>query len=143
MGDHNRFRHQSKEDQTHSISKSVFVTNFPDHICARDLWKVCNNYGSVVDVYIPFKKSKSEAALLHLFRLALLRLSNPGLQTHVIVLDDSCLKERDFSMSLMGKVKEVSSIPNLYIILSKEGFQSVKITYLGDLWVLIKLDFQD
>ncbi|GKA36223.1 hypothetical protein Tco_0722714 [Tanacetum coccineum] len=70
-------------------------------------------------------------------------LSNPGLQTHVIVLDDSCLKERDFSMSLMGKVKEVSSIPNLYIILSKEGFQSVKITYLGGLWVLIKLDFQD
>ncbi|GJZ27911.1 hypothetical protein Tco_0572558 [Tanacetum coccineum] len=70
-------------------------------------------------------------------------LSNPDLQTHAIVLDDSCLKERDFSMSLMGKVKEVSSIPNLYIILSKEGFQSVKITYLGGLWVRIKLDFQD
>nr|GEU43825.1 hypothetical protein [Tanacetum cinerariifolium] len=57
-----------------------------------------------------------------------------------LVLDDSCTKERDFSLSLMGKVKEVSTIPNLYIIISKEGFQSVKLTYLGGLWVLIKLD---
>ncbi|GJZ67153.1 hypothetical protein Tco_0630393, partial [Tanacetum coccineum] len=40
-------------------------------------------------------------------------LSNPDLQTPAIVLEDSCLKERDFSMSLMG------------------------------LWVLIKLDSHD
>ncbi|GJV32550.1 hypothetical protein Tco_1392950 [Tanacetum coccineum] len=46
-------------------------------------------------------------------------------------------------MSLMGKVKEVYAIPNLYIILSKEGFQTVKLTYLGGLWVLIELDSLD
>ncbi|GJV07871.1 hypothetical protein Tco_1345527, partial [Tanacetum coccineum] len=40
----------------------------------------------------------------------------------------------------MGKVKEVSTIPNLYIILLKEGFSSVNLTYLGGLWVLIELD---
>ncbi|GJU56447.1 RNA-directed DNA polymerase, eukaryota [Tanacetum coccineum] len=60
-----------------------------------------------------------------------------------IVLDDSCLKERDFSSSLMGKVKEVSAIPNLRIILSKEGFHLVKLTYLGGLWVLIEFDSSD
>ncbi|GJX06599.1 hypothetical protein Tco_0194531 [Tanacetum coccineum] len=46
-------------------------------------------------------------------------------------------------MSLMGKVKEVYDIPNLYIILSKEGFQTDKLTYLGGLWVLIELDSLD
>ncbi|GJY75790.1 RNA-directed DNA polymerase, eukaryota [Tanacetum coccineum] len=34
-------------------------------------------------------------------------LSNPDLQTPAIVLEDSCLKERDFSMSLMGKLKRL------------------------------------
>nr|GEX38326.1 hypothetical protein [Tanacetum cinerariifolium] len=34
------------------------------------------------------------------------------------------LKERDFSLSLMGKVKEVSAVPSLRIILSKEGVRS-------------------
>nr|GEW76884.1 RNA-directed DNA polymerase, eukaryota [Tanacetum cinerariifolium] len=41
------------------ISKSVFVTNFPEDSTARDLWKVCSSYGTVVDVFIPFKRSKS------------------------------------------------------------------------------------
>lgn len=50
-----------------------------------------------------------------------------------MVLDDSC-------MSLMGQVKEVSAIPNLYIILSKEGFESAKITHLGGLWVLFEFE---
>nr|GEY94015.1 hypothetical protein [Tanacetum cinerariifolium] len=34
------------------------------------------------------------------------------------------LKERDFSLSLMGRVKEVFAIPSLRIILSKEGVRS-------------------
>ncbi|GJW79513.1 RNA-directed DNA polymerase, eukaryota [Tanacetum coccineum] len=49
----------SKEDLTQRISKSVFITNFPDHCTARDLWNVCTTYGKVVDVYIPLKKSKA------------------------------------------------------------------------------------
>ncbi|GKA70795.1 RNA-directed DNA polymerase, eukaryota [Tanacetum coccineum] len=52
-------RYPSKEDQTQKISKSVFVTNFPDHFSARDLWNVCVAYGKVVDVFIPFKRSKA------------------------------------------------------------------------------------
>nr|GEX66184.1 RNA-directed DNA polymerase, eukaryota, reverse transcriptase zinc-binding domain protein [Tanacetum cinerariifolium] len=59
MGDHNRKSSYSKEDQTTKISKTVFLTNFLDHVRARDLWNVFNKYGSVVDVYIPFKKSKA------------------------------------------------------------------------------------
>lgn len=41
------------------ISTSVFVTNFPDSASAKDLFKACNQYGHVIDSYIPNKKSKS------------------------------------------------------------------------------------
>ncbi|GJW16433.1 hypothetical protein Tco_0020566 [Tanacetum coccineum] len=57
-----------------------------------------------------------------------------------LVLDDLCIKERDFSKSLMGQVKEVSAIPNLYIVLLKEGLYYVNITYLGGLWVLFEFE---
>nr|GEZ40436.1 putative RNA-directed DNA polymerase, eukaryota, reverse transcriptase zinc-binding domain protein [Tanacetum cinerariifolium] len=52
----------SKEDLSGKISKTVFVTNFPDHLTAQDLWNVCTAYGKVVDVYIPLKRSKSDSS---------------------------------------------------------------------------------
>nr|GEZ30347.1 RNA-directed DNA polymerase, eukaryota [Tanacetum cinerariifolium] len=48
----------SKEDLVNRISKSVFATNFPDSFGSRDLWKLCEAYGKVVDVFIPNRKSK-------------------------------------------------------------------------------------
>ncbi|GJY30746.1 hypothetical protein Tco_0414241 [Tanacetum coccineum] len=57
-----------------------------------------------------------------------------------IVLDDQCIMERDTSCSLMGKIKDIYAIPNLYIILANEGFKKVNITYLCGLWVLLDLD---
>ncbi|GJT77711.1 RNA-directed DNA polymerase, eukaryota [Tanacetum coccineum] len=212
MGDRKRFSHQSKEDQTQQISKFVFVTNFPDHIRARDLWNICKEYGSVVDVYIPFKRSKSgkrfafirfikvsnlerlienlctiwigshhlyanmvrfqreqkqktftpkinvnsgkhrrqipdamssgntNGSFASIFKGGIQNQSFPDQSKPALVLDDSCLKERDFCFSLIGQVKEVSEIPNLYIILSNEGFDSAKLTYLGGLWVLFEFD---
>ncbi|GJU21171.1 RNA-directed DNA polymerase, eukaryota [Tanacetum coccineum] len=50
---------QSNFDQTAKISKSVFISNFPDDCSSRDLWKVCSGYGTVVDVFIPNKRSKA------------------------------------------------------------------------------------
>ncbi|PWA47260.1 hypothetical protein CTI12_AA503330 [Artemisia annua] len=179
------------------------MTNFPEESTARDLWKVCNAYGTVVDVFIPFKRSKAGAfvrfiKVINLERLVAnlctiwigryhlhanyVRFERPqkpnssmprgpntsipkgtnmenskssfvsvlkdGNQSHVfpesskpsLVLDESCIKEYDFGMSLMGKAKDVSAIPNLPFILSKEGFQNVKLSYLGGMWVLFELD---
>nr|GEY60815.1 RNA-directed DNA polymerase, eukaryota, nucleotide-binding alpha-beta plait domain protein [Tanacetum cinerariifolium] len=48
-----------------------------------------------------------------------------------LVLEDSCLVERDLSRHVMGKVKDFSSIPNLYKILTVEGFSGAKLTYMG------------
>lgn len=36
----------------------------------------------------------------------------------------------DFSSSLMGKIKDINALPNLYLILSKKGFENVKLTHL-------------
>ncbi|GKE55506.1 RNA-directed DNA polymerase, eukaryota, partial [Tanacetum coccineum] len=184
----------SKEDQINKISKTVFVTNFPDHIRSRDLWGLCKAYGSVVDVYIPFKKSKSgkRFAFIRFIKISNMerlienlrsiwigsfhlfanmarfnretmqngslknntqnhkQSTNPGSNSMnagnssgsfasilknggpdhpnnsspALVLDDSCLKECDFSNSLMCQVNDVTVIPNLNIILEEEGFQS-------------------
>ncbi|GKC08254.1 RNA-directed DNA polymerase, eukaryota, nucleotide-binding alpha-beta plait domain protein [Tanacetum coccineum] len=58
MTDRNRSS-KSNEDLTKKISHSIFVTNFPDSVTSRDLWRECNAFGTVVDVFIPFKKSKA------------------------------------------------------------------------------------
>ncbi|GKE84647.1 RNA-directed DNA polymerase, eukaryota, nucleotide-binding alpha-beta plait domain protein, partial [Tanacetum coccineum] len=50
---------RSNEDYMSMISLSIFVTNFPDSVTSRDLWKTCGAYGTVVDVFIPFKKSRA------------------------------------------------------------------------------------
>nr|GEY75748.1 RNA-directed DNA polymerase, eukaryota, nucleotide-binding alpha-beta plait domain protein [Tanacetum cinerariifolium] len=71
-----------------------------------------------------------------------------GSQSHVtpeitkpaLVLDETCIKEFDFGMSLIGRAKDVSAIPNLPCIISKEGFQNVKLSYLGGMWVLFEFD---
>nr|GEW78547.1 DIE2/ALG10 family [Tanacetum cinerariifolium] len=48
----------SKEEEVQKISTSIFVTSFPDHAKAKDLWNVCKQYGQVVDAFIPDRKSK-------------------------------------------------------------------------------------
>ncbi|GJY75407.1 hypothetical protein Tco_0480523 [Tanacetum coccineum] len=48
-----------------------------------------------------------------------------------LVLDESCILKNDRKLSLMGKVKDFGSIPNLYFLLAKEGFYDLKLSYLG------------
>nr|GEW20493.1 RNA-directed DNA polymerase, eukaryota, reverse transcriptase zinc-binding domain protein [Tanacetum cinerariifolium] len=64
----------------------------------------------------------------------------PYLITPALVLDDSCASVRDLSRHVMGRVKDLNSIPNLRTLLTKEGFSDVKLTYLGGMWVMIELD---
>ncbi|GJV90425.1 RNA-directed DNA polymerase, eukaryota, reverse transcriptase zinc-binding domain protein [Tanacetum coccineum] len=51
--------HRSKEDEVMKLFSSIFVTNFPENFSAKELWTICNQYGSVVDAFIPDKRSKS------------------------------------------------------------------------------------
>nr|GEW69524.1 RNA-directed DNA polymerase, eukaryota [Tanacetum cinerariifolium] len=54
------------------------------------------------------------------------------------ICDNLDIKEFNFGISLMGKAKDVFAIPNLPRIISKEGFQNVKLSYLGGMWVLFE-----
>nr|GEW28842.1 RNA-directed DNA polymerase, eukaryota [Tanacetum cinerariifolium] len=60
--------------------------------------------------------------------------------TPTIVLDDVCLNTKDLSYSLTGRVKEFTSLSNLKKVLCNEGFDVLKISYLGELWVLIEFE---
>nr|GEZ69387.1 RNA-directed DNA polymerase, eukaryota [Tanacetum cinerariifolium] len=66
-------------------------------------------------------------------------IETTGREVPSLVLDDTCFSNRDFNSSLMGKVKDITALPNLYVILKEEGFQNFKISYLGGMWVLIEL----
>ncbi|GJU35734.1 RNA-directed DNA polymerase, eukaryota [Tanacetum coccineum] len=41
---------RSNEDQAVRISKSIFVTNFPDNLGSKELWKVCEGFIRVNDL---------------------------------------------------------------------------------------------
>nr|GEU76596.1 retrovirus-related Pol polyprotein from transposon TNT 1-94 [Tanacetum cinerariifolium] len=51
--------------------------------------------------------------------------------TPTIFLDDECLNTKDLSCSLIGKVKEFTSLSNLKKVLCNEGFDVLKISYLA------------
>ncbi|GJV06597.1 RNA-directed DNA polymerase, eukaryota [Tanacetum coccineum] len=191
---------QSNFDQTAKISKSVFISNFPDDCSSRDLWKVCSGYGTVVDVFIPNKRSKAGKRFAFVRFIKVLNFdrlienlktiwigrfhlsANParferpkapipqkemsapsgiasGLKQPIaqhqggpkgtnfaailkpsLVLDDSCLVNRDLTNCVMGEVLQFSSINNLQVLLFNEGFHNTRIVYLGGLWVMIELN---
>nr|GEZ08682.1 RNA-directed DNA polymerase, eukaryota, nucleotide-binding alpha-beta plait domain protein [Tanacetum cinerariifolium] len=209
MYDHKRGSSNSNEDLIKKISHSIYVTNFPDSMTSRDLRRECSNYGTVVDVFIPLKKSKAGrrfafVRFIKVFNLDRLvenlctiwigrhhlyankvRFERPqrsndspsndtfkatdkhgshlGGRQHsghnrsyasavnggisrvqptslispspAMVLDDSCIIERDFSNHVMGKVNDFHSINDLHTLIKDKGFANVKILYLGGLWV--------
>ncbi|GKE26578.1 nucleotide-binding alpha-beta plait domain-containing protein [Tanacetum coccineum] len=185
--------YRSKEDEVLKISRSVFVTNFPDQFSVKDLWNTCKNYGHVVDAYIPNRRSKAgkrfgfvrfinvfdvtrlvnnlctmwvgrykiHANIPRFHREPLNKHSNihddngvkrsnlgdvhngkgakdasnsyayvvkgaPNLKVNTdpnpaLVLDDSCLNQKDYSLCLMGKVKDFASLSKLKVVLVNEG----------------------
>nr|GEU53015.1 hypothetical protein [Tanacetum cinerariifolium] len=147
-------------DDVNKIFTSIFVTNFPDQFYAKDLWRVCEQYGNVVDAFIPHRGSKVGkrfgfvrfirvldidrlvnnlctiwvdrwklyANKVRFHRLPLNKVTKGTLHQGneyenkpALVLDDSCFNQQDFSKSLIGKVKEYSSLTNLKFIEEDEN----------------------
>nr|GEU28982.1 RNA-directed DNA polymerase, eukaryota, nucleotide-binding alpha-beta plait domain protein [Tanacetum cinerariifolium] len=183
---------RSNADDVSKVVKSVFVTNFPESVLARDLWKSCSVYGTVVDVFIPSKKSKAGKRFAFVCSIKVFNLdrlvenlctiwigryhlyanyvrfershksflaptanaaevpkksfvpqysnARPSSYANVVngaspgsygsllstspamVLENTCLVVRDLSKHVMGKVKDFTAIPRLYMILKDEGF---------------------
>nr|GEW24107.1 RNA-directed DNA polymerase, eukaryota, reverse transcriptase zinc-binding domain protein [Tanacetum cinerariifolium] len=51
--------YKSKEDDVAKISTTVYVTNFPESISAKELFHSCKVYGHVVDSFIAIKRAKN------------------------------------------------------------------------------------
>nr|GEW25036.1 RNA-directed DNA polymerase, eukaryota [Tanacetum cinerariifolium] len=153
------------------ISKSIFITNFPDSTTSSDLCNLLQVYGTVVDVYIPNRRTKAgkRFAFVRFIKvdnvdrlvgnLCTLWIGRMHLHANVVrfepvkvfsvaplsaspamVLDDSCMVTRDLGNYVMGEVKQFSSINNLHVLFSNEGFYNVQLVYLGGLWVMIELN---
>ncbi|GJX19774.1 nucleotide-binding alpha-beta plait domain-containing protein [Tanacetum coccineum] len=158
---------RSKEDEVQKMSISVFITNFPDSFSAKDLFKTCSQYGYVVDVYIPNKRSKfgkrfgfvrfikvfneerlvnnhcTTKAYSHAVKGGSHSVNEEVANTPAMVLEDDCLNMQDLTNSLMGRVKEFASLSNLKKVFDNEGFANIDIVYLGELWVLLKFESED
>ncbi|GJZ10010.1 nucleotide-binding alpha-beta plait domain-containing protein [Tanacetum coccineum] len=200
---------KSKEDDVLRNSISVFVTNFPDHVGAKELWHACKQYGQVVDAYIPDRRSKAGkrfgfVRFIKVFdvnrlvsNLCTVWIGNHHLHANaarfvrplanksrtfdsktdksrinsfgnkvnnvvneisssyayvakggsanneekdsilVMVFDDTCVNQQEFSLCLNGKIKEVGALVNLKVVLQNEGFGDIVLRYLGGLWVMI------
>ncbi|GJU50318.1 zf-CCHC domain-containing protein [Tanacetum coccineum] len=131
---------KTKEDDVAKISTSIYVSNFPEVFSAKDLFHACKKYGHVIDSFIPFKKSKDGkrfgfVRFINVFNMERLHLTvNLALQC---VLDDDCLNSRDLSKTLLGRVKEFASLSNLKVVLKNEGFDKIKLQYMGELYVIV------
>nr|GEX64674.1 nucleotide-binding alpha-beta plait domain-containing protein [Tanacetum cinerariifolium] len=206
MGDH-----RSKEDEVMKLSSSIFVTNFLDKFTAKELCTVCNQYGNVVDAFIPNRRSKSgkRFGFVHFikifdidrlvnnictiwvgrfklhgniarFQRSTLTKNNSQISYNkgdkniskefkereengysksyvhavkigphsinkkedlpVIVLDETCFNQTVYFTALMGKVKDFTSLTNLKVALANEGFENIKLKYMGGFWVMIEFN---
>nr|GEV92867.1 retrovirus-related Pol polyprotein from transposon TNT 1-94 [Tanacetum cinerariifolium] len=124
---------RSKEDDVQKISTSVFVTNSPDLYGAKDLWNTCKTYGHVVDAYIPNRISKAGTQ----------GQKEVMVDIPSLVLDDSCLNQKVYSLCLLGKVKEFASLTNSKVVLAKEGYVNIEIKYMGGFWVMIEFQNEE
>nr|GEY61898.1 putative reverse transcriptase, RNA-dependent DNA polymerase [Tanacetum cinerariifolium] len=137
----------SKEDDVARISTSVYVSNLPDSINAKDLFHACKQYGHVVDSFIPFKRDKYDEGEYEwpggkTFAGAVkgrdLPIGGDTKSNSVLVLGDKCLVSKDLSLALLGRVKEFASLANLKVAIGNEGFSEIGIKYMGELWVKLK-----
>ncbi|PWA55855.1 nucleotide-binding alpha-beta plait domain-containing protein [Artemisia annua] len=224
-----RGKFRSKEDDVARLSTSVFISNIPESIMAKDLFHACSQYGHVVDSYIPFKRDKngnqfgfvrfinvfnSERLVNNLCTVWIDRYKlkaniaqfqrnssfvaksglNNGVNLNgnkaknapkessksnskakgehsyvgnvkndeysyvnivkneaspiaknsssdaVLVLGDECVNDKNFALSLFGRVKTFASLANLKVAIANEGFEDIVIKYMGEQWVL--LEFQ-
>ncbi|GKB06680.1 nucleotide-binding alpha-beta plait domain-containing protein [Tanacetum coccineum] len=122
---------RSKEDDVQKISTYVFVTNFPDQYGAKDLWNSCKTYGHVVDAYIPNRRSNADVgnnvngamgasnSYVHVVKGTQIPKEDTE-NDPSLVLDEPCLNQKDYSLCLMGKVKDFASLSNLKVVLVNE-----------------------
>nr|GEZ97057.1 nucleotide-binding alpha-beta plait domain-containing protein [Tanacetum cinerariifolium] len=134
--------YRSKEDEVLKISTSVFVANFPDSFGAKDLWNTCKQYGgNSRDTYNSNGVKGAANSYAHVVKGS----QNSKMDSDsspVMVLDDSCLNEKDYSLCLLGKAKDFATLANLKVVVANEGFDNIKFKYMGGYWVMMEFQIE-
>nr|GEW62651.1 nucleotide-binding alpha-beta plait domain-containing protein [Tanacetum cinerariifolium] len=60
-----------------------------------------------------------------------------------LVLDSTCVNQRDYSNFLLGKVKDIASLSNLKVVLGKEGFENIEVKYMGGDWIMCEFQSKE
>nr|GEW69835.1 zinc finger, CCHC-type [Tanacetum cinerariifolium] len=60
-----------------------------------------------------------------------------------LLLDESCLNQLDYSLGLLGKVKEFTSFDNMRMVLGNKGFNDIDLRYMGGMWIMIGFKTED
>nr|GEZ52978.1 nucleotide-binding alpha-beta plait domain-containing protein [Tanacetum cinerariifolium] len=60
-----------------------------------------------------------------------------------LLLDESCLNQLDYSLGLLGKVKEFSSFDDMRMVLRNEGFNDIDLRYMRGMWIMIGFKTED
>nr|GEX97885.1 RNA-directed DNA polymerase, eukaryota [Tanacetum cinerariifolium] len=130
----------SKEDLTGKISKTVFVTNFPDHL-TDGIFGIFQRE-SMASFVQPSKVKMNTGPVKKCFTSVMKSNDHKGSplfdSSPAIVMDDSFIVDKDLSCSLMGKIKDINALSNIYVIFDDEGFDNVNISYYGGFWILIE-----
>nr|GEY59203.1 RNA-directed DNA polymerase, eukaryota [Tanacetum cinerariifolium] len=61
----------------------------------------------------------------------------------VMVLDEARLNHQEYSLGLLGKVKEFSILANVKVVLGSEGFSDIELNYMEGLWIMIGFKSED
>nr|GEU42604.1 RNA-directed DNA polymerase, eukaryota, nucleotide-binding alpha-beta plait domain protein [Tanacetum cinerariifolium] len=145
----------SNEELTQKISYSIYVTNFPDLVNSRDLWRECSVYGTVVDVYIPFKNSKAGkrfafVRFIKVFNLGrlvknlcTLWIGRYHLFANEVRFDrpQKTSSQKSNFPSLNGKTRDPGNegkFPSQKAGFA--GFEDVNVFYLGGNWVMFEFE---
>ncbi|GJS97372.1 RNA-directed DNA polymerase, eukaryota [Tanacetum coccineum] len=117
---------------------------------SKDLWNHCNKHGTVADVYITRKLLKRWLAHTnpkHSYVNVLNGNGPTNLASHPknilksVTLDESDLIDTSGIRNvLLAKVRDVNLIPNINIVLNKEGFYNFQCKYIGGMWLWIEFD---
>nr|GFA44458.1 RNA-directed DNA polymerase, eukaryota [Tanacetum cinerariifolium] len=104
---------RSNQDDVLNIYTSFFVTNFPEQTTSKELWRPCKQYGNVIDVFIPNRRSKLDASYkkvesrpsssyIQAAKVGISSLSDAKALKPALVLDDSCAHEPNLALFLVG-----------------------------------------
>nr|GEV61326.1 copia-type polyprotein [Tanacetum cinerariifolium] len=133
---HYPFRFRTKEDDVAKVSTSVYISNIPESVFAKDLFMRGNKHKAAYkngdDVTkrnfhsIPPVNTKAEEnswgdkSYMDAVKGGKQSVGGDSMMHSALVIGDKCRMSKDLSLALLGRVKEFASLANLKMAIGNE-----------------------